>query len=80
MVLEVWFCSVHYDEGGLNIVDKLEDLDTGSPVKAERKADLAIPAVQREGGPVRALAKSPTYVLTNTSTGTFGGCFHWRGS
>ena len=33
----------HYDEDGLKaIVEKLEDPDTGSPVKVERKADLAI--------------------------------------
>jgi type III restriction enzyme len=58
----------HYDENGLKaIVEKLEDPDTGSPVKVERKADLAIygRATDKEDL-FDALAKIPTYVLDNT--------------
>ena len=58
----------HYDEEGLKaIVEKLEDPDTGSPVKVERKADLAL--YTRAGDKAdlfEVLAKVPTYVLDNT--------------
>jgi type III restriction enzyme len=58
----------HYDEAGLKaIVEKLEDPDTGSPVKVERKADLAIYARDKDKADLfDALAKIPTYVLDNT--------------
>jgi len=58
----------HYDEAGLKaIVEKLEDPDTGSPVKVERKADLAIYARAKDKTDLfNALAKTPTYVLDNT--------------
>jgi hypothetical protein len=58
----------HYDESGLKaIVEKLEDPDTGSPVKVERKADLAIYARAKDKTDIfDALAKTPTYVLDNT--------------
>lgn len=58
----------HYDEAGLKaIVEKLEDPDTGSPVKVERKADLALYArAQDKTDLFDALAKIPTYVLDNT--------------
>jgi len=58
----------HYDEEGLKaIVEKLEDPDTGSPVKVERKADLEV--YRRAGNKedlIAALEKIPTYVLDNT--------------
>jgi type III restriction enzyme len=58
----------HYDEAGLKaIVEKLEDPDTGSPVRVERKADLAL--YGRAGDKADlfdALQKLPTYVLDNT--------------
>ena len=58
----------HYDEDGLKaIVEKLEDPDTGSPVKVERKADLAIYRRAKDKTDLfDALAKIPTYVLDNT--------------
>ena len=58
----------HYDEDGLKaIVEKLEDPDTGSPVKVERKADLAIYGRAKDKADLfDALAKVPTYVLDNT--------------
>src|SRR5260370_35533692 len=58
----------HYDEDGLKaIVEKLEDPDTGSPVKVERKADLALyRRAQDKAELFDALAKVPTYVLDNT--------------
>lgn len=58
----------HYDEDGLKaIVEKLEDPDTGSPVKVERKADLALyPRAGDKADLFEALAKVPTYVLDNT--------------
>ncbi len=58
----------HYDEDGLKaIVEKLEDPDTGSPVKVERKADLVIYAPAKDKGDLfEALGKIPTYVLDNT--------------
>jgi type III restriction enzyme len=57
----------HYDEEGLKaIVKKLEDPDSGSPVKVERKADLE---VYRRAGKKEdlfaSLEKIPTYVLDN---------------
>lgn len=58
----------HYDEEGLRaIVSKLEDPDTGSPVKVERRADLVL--YRRADDKIvlfEALAKTPTYVLDNT--------------
>jgi type III restriction enzyme len=58
----------HYDEDGLKaIVEKLEDPDTGSPVKVERKGDLAIYVRAKDKADLfGALAKAPTYVLDNT--------------
>ncbi|MCX7015971.1 MAG: hypothetical protein NTW86_26020, partial [Candidatus Sumerlaeota bacterium] len=58
----------HYDEDGLKaIVEKLEDPDTGSPVKVERKADLALYGrASNKADLFEALAKTPTYVLDNT--------------
>jgi type III restriction enzyme len=58
----------HYDEEGLRaIVEKLEDPDTGSPVKVERKADLALYGRAKDKADLfDALAKVPTYVLDNT--------------
>jgi type III restriction enzyme len=58
----------HYDEAGLKaIVEKLEDPDTGSPVKVERKADLALyTRAQDKTDLFDALAKVPTYVLDKT--------------
>lgn len=58
----------HYDESGLKaIVERLEDPDTGSPVKVERKADLAIFArAKNKQDLFDALAKIPTYVLDKT--------------
>ena len=58
----------HYDEDGLKaIVEKLEDPDTGSPVKVERKADLALYARAEDKADLfDALAKVPTYVLDKT--------------
>lgn len=58
----------HYDESGLKaIVEKLEDPDSGSPVKVERKADLAIYERAKDRADLfNALAKIPTYVLDNT--------------
>lgn len=58
----------HYDEDGLKaIVEKLEDPDTGSPVKVERKADLAIYGRAKDKEDLfDALAKIPTHVLDNT--------------
>jgi type III restriction enzyme len=58
----------HYDEDGLKtIVSKLEDPDTGSPVKVERRGDLALyrRAADKEAL-FEALAKLPTYVLDKT--------------
>lgn len=58
----------HFDEKGLKaIVSKLEDPDTGSPVKVELKADLAM--YRRAAGKdehFATLSKAPTYVLDNT--------------
>jgi type III restriction enzyme len=58
----------HYDEDGLKaIIKKLEDPDTGSPVKVERKADLVL--YERAKDKIDlfdALAKVPTYVLDKT--------------
>ena len=58
----------HYDEGGLkSIIAKLEDPDTGSPVKVERKAQLALHSRAEDKKVLfEALAKIPTYVLDNT--------------
>jgi type III restriction enzyme len=58
----------HYDEEGLKaIVEKLEDPDTGSPVKVERKADLVLyKRAPDKADLFEALAKAPTYVLDNT--------------
>jgi type III restriction enzyme len=58
----------HYDEEGLKaIVEKLEDPDTGSPVRAELKADLALYGRAKDKADLfSALAKVPTYVLDNT--------------
>lgn len=58
----------HYDEDGLKaIVEKLEDPDTGSPVKVERQADLTIYERDKEKADLfEVLAKVPTYVLDNT--------------
>lgn len=58
----------HYDEDGLKaIVEKLEDPDTGSPVKVERKSDLSIYVRAKDKDALfQALAKIPTYVLDNT--------------
>jgi type III restriction enzyme len=58
----------HYDEAGLKaIVEKLEDPDTGSPVRVERKADLELyQRTQDKADLFDALAKTPTYVLDNT--------------
>jgi len=58
----------HYDEEGLKaIVKKLEDPDTGSPVKVERKADLVIyERAKDKAEQIDALAQVPTYVLDNT--------------
>lgn len=58
----------HYDEDGLKaIVEKLEDPDTGSPVKVERQADLAIYGRAEDRADLfEALEKIPTYVLDNT--------------
>lgn len=58
----------HYDEEGLKaIVDKLEDPDTGSPVKVERNADLVLYERATDKTDLfDALAKVPTYVLNNT--------------
>jgi len=58
----------HYDEDGLKaIVEKLEDPDTGSPVKVERNADLArYGRAKNKSDLFDALAKTPTYVLDNT--------------
>jgi type III restriction enzyme len=58
----------HYDEGGLKaIIERLEDPGTGSPVKVERKKDLAIYVRSKNRTDLfDALAKVPTYVLDNT--------------
>jgi type III restriction enzyme len=58
----------HYDEDGLKaIVEKLEDPDTGSPVKVERKADLEVYGRAKDKADLfDALGKVPTYVLDNT--------------
>ena len=58
----------HYDEEGLKaIVEKLEDPDTGSPVKVERRADLEVyRRTTDKADLVAALEKIPTYVLDNT--------------
>lgn len=58
----------HYDEAGLKaIVEKLEDPDTGSPVKVERKADLLLYARAKDKAEVfDALEKLPTYALDST--------------
>jgi hypothetical protein len=48
-------------------VEKLEDPDTGSPVKVERKADLAICRRAKDKADMfDALSRIPTYVLDNT--------------
>jgi type III restriction enzyme len=58
----------HYDEDGLKaIVEKLEDPDTGSPVKVERRAELALYTRAKDKADLfEALAKVPTYVLDNS--------------
>lgn len=58
----------HYDEDGLKaIVEKLEDPDTGSPVKVERKSDLVIyERAKNKTDLFDAFSKIPTYVLDNT--------------
>jgi len=58
----------HYDEEGLKaIIEKLEDPDTGSPVKVERRAHLAIYERAKDKADLfDAFAKVPTYVLDNT--------------
>jgi type III restriction enzyme len=58
----------HYDESGLKaIIEKLEDPDSGSPVKVERQTDLAIYERAKDKEDLfDALAKVPTYVLDNT--------------
>jgi type III restriction enzyme len=58
----------HYDEDGLKaIVAKLEDPDTGSPVKVERSTDLVLYSRAKDKADLfAALAKVPTYVLDNT--------------
>ena len=58
----------HYDEDGLKaIVEKLEDPDTGSPVRVERHADLALYERAKDKAALfEALGKLPTYVLDNT--------------
>ncbi len=58
----------HYDEEGLKlIIEKLEDPDTGSPVRVERKTELATYSrTKDQAGLFEALAKVPTYVLDNT--------------
>jgi type III restriction enzyme len=58
----------HYSEDGLKaIISKLEDPDTGSPVKVERKSELAL-YKRAENRPelFEALGKVPTYVLDRT--------------
>ena len=57
----------HYDENGLkSIVSKLEDPDTGSPVKVERRAELALyRRAEDKEGLFYALSKVPAYVLDN---------------
>jgi type III restriction enzyme len=58
----------HYDEEGLNaIIARLEDPDVGSPVKVERKKDLAqYERAVDKANLFAALAKVPTYVLDKT--------------
>jgi type III restriction enzyme len=58
----------HYDEDGLKaIVAKLEDPDTGSPVKVERSANLVIYSRAKDKADLfDSLVKLPTYVLDNT--------------
>lgn len=58
----------YYDEEGLKaIVEKLEDPDTGSPVKVERRSDLAEYSRASDKATLfDALAKVPTYVLDGT--------------
>ncbi len=58
----------HYDEEGLKaIIAKLEDPDTGSPVKVERNADLVLYERAKDKADLfEALANVPTYVLDNT--------------
>lgn len=58
----------HYDEDGLKaIVEKLEDPDTGSPVKVERNTELALYERAKDKADLfDALAKLPTYILDNT--------------
>src|SRR5260370_34902103 len=58
----------HYDEDGLkDIVKKLEDPDTGSPVKVERKSDLAVyKRAQDKPELFAALESIPTDVLDST--------------
>jgi type III restriction enzyme len=58
----------HYDEEGLKaIVSKLEDPDSGSPVKVERRADLVIyRRAEDKAALFEALSKAPTYILDNT--------------
>jgi type III restriction enzyme len=58
----------HYDEKGLKaIVQKLEDPDTGSPVRVERKADLALyTRAEDKADLFDTLGKVPTYALDNT--------------
>jgi len=58
----------HYDEAGLKaIVERLEDPDTGSPVRVERRADLVLYGrAKDEADLFDALSNIPTYVLDNT--------------
>jgi type III restriction enzyme len=58
----------HYDEDGLRaIIAKLEDPDVGTPVKVERRGDLALyKRSPGKAGLFDALKKVPTYVLDNT--------------
>ena len=58
----------HYDEDGLKaIVAKLEDPDTGSPVKVERSSEVAVYERAKDKADLfDELAKVPTYVLDNT--------------
>lgn len=58
----------HYDEEGLQaIVRKLEDPDSGTPVKVERKADLEVyKRASNKEDLFAPVEKIPTYVLDNT--------------
>lgn len=57
----------HYDEEGLKtIVAKLEDPETGSPVKVERKSELAqYKRATDKTELFKALANVPTYIIDN---------------